>query len=254
MLVFVSSIIVYNAFDNDIKAYYVNTSSTSDMIVLTNNGGDAVICDIGNGSKSSYSKAMGSMQDGRATEIKALILTKYTRAHTASLYSLFSSQRVRQVWVPHPRNEEEFYLMYPIKEVADRFGVDIYVYEYGDSLNIFEFTTVKAESYYIDRSVQEIVVLQIETRKDALTYCAPAFNECREREIEKINSFLKKSEFIVMGNSGPKTKTRYVLPDNKFAEVIVFSDKTKAAYYTKNNNLSAEYYLVDKSCLFRLEE
>ena len=254
MLLLVASISVYNYLDDGVKASYINASSTSDMIVLANNDNDAVICDVGNGSISSYSKALNSVYDLRATEIKALVLTKYTRAHSATLYSLFSSQKVRQIWIPRPRSEEEYYLMYPIKEVADALGVESYVYEYGDSLKVFEFTSIVPESYYIDRSVQEIVVLQVKTRKDALTYCAPAFNECGKDEVKRINTFLEKSEFIVMGNSGPKTKSYYGLPDNRFAETIVFSDNIRAAYYSKNNNLSAEYYIVNDSCLFQLEE
>ncbi len=254
ILVFVSSIFVYNALDDGVKVAYVNTSSTSDMIVLSNNSGDAVICDIGNGSVSSYNKALKSVYDGRATEIQALVLTKYTRAHSATLYALFSSQKVRQVWLPRPRNEEEFYLMYPIKEIADMHEVDTYVYEYGDSLKVFEFTSIVPECYNIDRSVQEIVVLQIKTRKDALTYLSPAFNECSKNTVQRINSLLDKSEFIVLGNSGPKTKSFYSLPDNKVAEIVAFSDKTRAAYYVKNKDIPAEYYIVDDRCVFKLEE
>ena len=100
----------------------------------------------------------------------------------------------------------------------------------------------------------EIVVLQVKTRKDAFTYCAPAFNECDQSAIDTIDRFLEKSEFFVMGNSGPKTKSYYSLPNNRFAEVIVFSDNIRAAYYTENKNISAEYYIVEDNCLFRLEE
>lgn len=254
MLLFISSIFVYNVFDDNVKVSYVNASSTSDMLVLSNNSGNAVICDIGNGSISSYSKVLNSVYDTRATEIQALVLTKYTRAHSGTLYSLFSSQMVRQLWLPRPRNEEDYYLMFPLKEVADRFGVDTYVYEYGDSLEVFEFTSIIAESYYIDRSVQEIVVLRVKTRQDSLTYCAPAFNECAEAAVTDINKFLGKSDFIIMGNSGPKTKSRYSLPDGNSQEVIAFSDEIRAAYYIENKNISAKYYLVDDRCLFRLEE
>jgi hypothetical protein len=110
------------------------------------------------------------------------------------------------------------------------------------------------ECYNIDRSVQEIVVLQIKTRKDALTYLSPAFNECLKNTVQRIKSLLDKSEFIVLGNSGPKTKSFYSLPDNKVAEIVAFSDKTRAAYYVKNKDIPAEYYIVDDRCVFKLEE
>lgn len=252
--IFIGSAFVYNVYDSGAKITYVNASSNSDLLVMADSRGQAIICDIGNGSNTSYNKALDAVYDLRATEIKALVLTKYTTAHCGSLYSMFTSQKVRLLWVPRPETEEDYHLLAFIKDLADRYSVPIRVYDLGEYLNVFSFTTIMVENYYIDRSVSEIVLVEVAGRKESLVYCSPAFNECDETSLNEINNKLKRAEFIVFGNSGPKTKSFYTISSESDAEALVFSDKIRASYFVKSKKLTAERYLVSDTCKFIIEE
>ena len=254
IVVFIGSIGIFNFVDDSYKVTYVTPSSQSDLLVITDNNGEAIICDMGNGSTTSYNQALNSVHEYRATEIKALVLTKYSTYHYSSTFTLFSSQKVRQLWIPRPRNEKEYYLMIPVVDVAREKGVDVFVYDYGDDFNIFNTLSIEVYSYYIERSAKVIPIVNVSTKEDSLTYIAPAFNECTDSEIAEINKCIRVSEFLIFGKCGPLTKSKYQIPTYKTTEIIAFGDKTRAAYYIKNTNYSIEYYIVDEGCTFRLKK
>ncbi len=248
---FIGVTVAYNAMESDkVRVDYVNTSSTSDMLVLSK-GGNAIICDIGNGSKSSYNSATGYASLARATEIKAVILTKYSRSHSASLYEVFTSQMVRELWLPYPENESEYHLMAPLITLAEKYGVPSYIYRRGDNLEAFEFTLISTDSFSIDRSSVPTIVVSIKTRNEKLTYCGSAFNECNE--VEDINKYLKNSDFVIFGTVGPKVKTEFFLPENSDVHTVIFGDKLHSAYYNENHN-HPDSYLAEKTCNIYLTE
>ncbi len=253
IIIFVSAISLYNGSGRgSVNVTYVNTSSQTDMLVMTDNIGNAVICDVGGGSKSSYYLALDALYSERATEIKSIVLTKYATIHSSSLYEVFTSEKVRELWVPYPDTRDNYYKMLSVRELAERYGVDVRVYKYGERLYIFEHTTIVINNYYIDRSVRPISLVSVTTRNDRLTYCSPAFNECDATD--DIYAEFDKSEFIIFGDSGPKSKTYYSIPDNDITEVVAFSDDIRVSYFKENGRIGAEYYKVPNVCKFRLEE
>lgn len=252
IVIFISAIFIYNAADSkNINVSYINTSSNSDMIVMSK-GGEAIICDIGNGSGDSYYQAVPYVYDGRATEIKAIILTRYTRAHSGTLYDVFSNEKVRELWIPEPKNQDDYHKMVPIVSLAESFGVDVYMYEDGEGLYVFNYTNIKVFHYYLERSVVPVSVVSVSTRSKRLLYCAPGFNECEEAE--EINKLLSKSEYVIFGNCGPKTKTAYSVPESNEADIIVFSDKIRAAYFEANGTDNPMLVYVPDSCRILLQE
>ena len=93
MLVFIGVAVTYESINADqIKVTYVNASSNSDMLVVSSER-EAVICEVSNGSVTSYSKALAELKEVRATEIKAIILTRYTNSNVATLYQVFQGYR-----------------------------------------------------------------------------------------------------------------------------------------------------------------
>ena len=253
VIIFVSAISLYNGSGRDgINVTYVNASSQTDMLVLTDNIGNAVICDVGGGSKSSYYLALDALYSERATEIKSIVLTKYATIHSSSLYEMFTSEKVREVWVPYPDTQDDYYKMLFVSELAERYGVEVRVYEYGESLCVFENTTIAINNYHIDRSVRPISLVSVATDNDRLTYCSPAFNECDGRD--DVYAEFEKSEFIIFGNAGPKSKTYYSIPNSDVTEVVAFSDDIRVSYFQGNVMNNAEYYRVSDVCRFRLEE
>lgn len=252
LTLFVGAIVAYNAMESDrIRVDYVNSSSESDMLVLSK-GGEAIICDIGNGSKSSYNDAIGYASLVRVTEIKAVMLTKYSRSNSASLYEVFTTQKVRELWLPYPENEDEYHLMAPLTELAEKYGVTAYVFERGDDLEAFEFTLIRTESFFIDRSTVPTILVNLKTREGILTYCGSAFNECDE--LDEINKYLKSSDYVIFGTTGPKVKTKFGLPENCDAHTLIFGDKAHAAYFTETNDDSYSTFWVESICSIYLKE
>jgi len=254
LIVFVGAMYIYNYSEKDtVSVYYANASSTSDMLVISNNG-ESIICDIGSGSNSSYYSILDAISEARSTEIRAIILSRYTRKHVSSLYNVFTNQKVKELWIPYPLNEDDYYKMVRIVEYAEKYGVGVRVYLDGETLCIFEDTQITLHSYKINRSVTAISLISINTPRDRLVYCSPAFNETSIDDIEEINRILADADYIIFGNKGPKTKTDYSIPADNKASLIAFSDEIRAAYYTEISNRSISYSLVTDHCKFCLED
>ena len=253
VVLFVAMISLYNGTGKGkIDVTYVNVNESSDMLVLTDNVGNAVICDVGNGSNTSYYKALDVIYDAKAVEVKAIVLTRYLNYHNSSLHMMFTKEKVRELWLPYPQNEKDLGIMKMLASKAERYGVKVFIYEEGEALSLFENTNMRINSYNIDRSVKPIATVCIITDKEVLTYCSSAYNECDE--IAEIERRLKNSNFIVFGDFGPKIKTSYSIPKNDRTEYIVFSNSTRAEYYENSGMEDIQYRIVPDSCRIRLSE
>jgi hypothetical protein len=251
---FVGAMYVYNYSERDIvSVYYSNASSTSDMLVISSNG-ESIICDIGSGSNNSYYSVTDAVSEARSTEIRAIVLSRYTRRHISSLYNIFTTEKVRELWIPYPYNAEDYYKMALIVEYAEQYGVAVRVYQDGEVLHIFEDTELTLHSYHIERSVTAISLISIETPKERLVYCSPAFNETRPEQVEEISQILSGSDYIIFGNKGPKTKTEYSIPPENKVSLIAFSDEMRAAYYIESSKRPISYSLVGENCRFCLND
>ena len=253
VVLFVAMVSLYNGTGKGkIDVTYVNVNASSDMLVLTDNVGNAVICDVGNGSNTSYYEALDIMYDARAVEVKAIVLTRYLNYHNSSLQMMFTKEKVRELWLPYPQNEKDLGIMKMLASKAERYGVKVFIYEEGEALSLFENTNMRINSYNIDRSVKPVSTICIITGKEVLTYCSSAYNECDE--IAEIERRLRNSNFIIFGDSGPKIKTSYSVPKNDRTEYIVFSNAARAEYYENSGMEDIQYRIVSDSCRIRLSE
>ena len=229
--VFIGAIGLYEYQNRDqLKISYINASSNSDMLVLSNER-DVVICDLSNGSKTSYQLTYDEIYETRATEIDVIILTRFTNQHSATLLSVFETNMVREVWVPTPQNSDEYSKMERLYEYAAKNSVDIFVYDYGESLYAFEHTAIEHINDYIDRSTVPVSLVTVFTGKEQLTYCSPAFNETEI--VDRAEFYFSKSKHIIFGNRGPKTHSEYTVSDATKASSIVFADETRVGYFVK---------------------
>ena len=253
VLLFVVMISFYNGTGKGkIDVTYVNVNTSSDMLVLTDNVGNAIICDVGNGSNTSYYKALDVMYDARAVDVRAIVLTKYLNYHNSSLQMMFTKEKVHELWLPYPKNEDDLGIMKMLVSKAETYGVKVFIYEDGDALSLFENTNMRINNYSIDRSVKPISTVCIITDKEVLTYCSSAYNECDG--ISEIERRLRNSNFIIFGDSGPNLKTPYTVPENDRTEYIVFSNETRASYYESSGMDGIEYRVVPDWCRIRLNE
>ena len=233
-----------------VKVSYINASSKSDMIVISN-GGEAIVCDIGNGSNKSFNLALNEVYASRATEISAVILTHYENTYPSSLQKLFSTQKVRQLWLPVPQNEADYYKMLPIIEKARLEDVALFTYDVGSTLSAFSFVNIDLQIDNISRSKEEIVLISIYGRRDRLTYASPAFNESSLNDIASF--YFGRSDYVVFGNKGAKTFTDYSIPDGSRVRAIAFADDIRAAYFD-TPDFDVEYFTVPDKIDFYFEK
>ena len=253
LLIFVGAITTYEFSTKDtVKISYLNCSSTADMIVISNQR-DAIICDIGNGSNKSFNIALNEVYNARATEIRAVMLTHYENSYPSSLYKLFSTIKVWELWLPTPQTEEDYNVMIPIVEKANRADVKVYTFTTDSTLSAFSFVNIELKLDKIARSKEEIVLLTVYGRKDRFTYASPAFNE--SNLLDDANRYFGKSDYVVFGNKGAKTHCTYSIPENTGISAIAFADNIRAANFEQSNNSAdIQYFLVPEKIDFFFEK
>jgi ComEC/Rec2-related protein len=252
VLLMIGTCFVYERINEEnVRVSYINASSNSDMLVVSNNR-EAVICDISNGSKSSYSLALNEAFEARVTEIKAIVLTRYTYSHHATFYELFQSERVWELWLPQPESYEEYCIMERMYDTASANGVKVYLYKKGEALRIFDYTYLEHVQEYIERSAVPVSVVSIYTSKERVTYVAPGFNESAANEYAEY--VFTKSDYVVFGNRGPKTKTNYSIKNLNSVEAIFFADEARAAYFDSKEYGNPALFLVPEKITVIIEK
>ena len=226
---------------DQLKVSYFNASSVSDMIVISNER-EAVICDISNGSQTSYQYALNELSEVRATEIKAIMLTRYTYRHNATLYSVFQRYKVRQLWVPNPENLDDYYKMETLYRYAAKNGVSVYVYQEGETFSPFEHSYIEHRNEYIERSQVPIDLVIVSSGRERLTYVSPAFNESVLNE--EAEFAFARSQYVIIGSRGPKVKTPYSISNKYRIKTIAFANERNAAFFTEPEHSFTAYYLV----------
>ena len=159
---------------------------------------------------------------------------------------------VRELWLPYPESTDEYNLMVPLVDLARDCGVDVYVFERGSNIEAFEFTTIVTENYYIDRSKMPITLVNIASRGGSLTYCGSAFNE--SDSLSEINNYLKRSDYIIFGAQGPKTKKHYSLPEGNSADMVIFADQIRAAYFEESKIQRFKRVLAEDYCTVYIKD
>ena len=241
----IGAIFIYEKTNDDkLNVSYINVSSNSDIIVLSSER-QAIICDVSNGSLTSYEYALDKISESRATEIKAIMLTRYTNQHNATMYRLFQRNKVREVWIPYPQNSEECYMMETLFGFAKDNNVSVYIYESDETMRAFEHAYIEHENTYIERSAVPIDLINIYTGSEHLTYTSPAFIESELSEKAKYS--FSRSQYVIFGSRGPKPKSLFELGgDLRKTEVVTFSDENNVGYFSRPEYSFIAFYLVPK--------
>ena len=219
ILSFIITVAIVNLNDaNNVHITYLNTSSRSDIIVLTNSD-DAIICDLSNGSKNAFYYALDVIDNSRISEIEAIMLSDYHTAHIPTLSEIFKSRIVREIWLPEPTDEDSYYRLLAIVEIAKENNVTAKMYTLGKSLLAFGGVDINLVQDYIKRSTVPISALKIECGNDTFTYISPAFVECESRELFDI--IIYDSEYVILGTRGPNIKEDFALYTSNLKELLI---------------------------------
>ncbi len=233
-----------------IDVTYLNTSSRSDIIVATNNG-DAVILDFSNGSQSAFSSALEVVDNSRVSEVEAIMLSDYHTAHISTLSKIFKRRMVRQIWLPEPVDEDSYYRMLSIIEVARENNVKARMYNLEDNLYAFGELKVTLDQSYLERSTVPVSVMSVECNDSALVYFSPSYVECDDRQ--DLENVISRADYLIAGARGPKVKKYYSVGSATDAKEIAIPEIAMAIYLDTqqiNEDLSILINSKDRSYTF----
>ena len=242
LAVLVGVMTVYEHINKDnLNVAYINSAQRSDIIVLSDER-EVVICDLSNGSKKAYNLALTETFESRATEIDAIIMTRYTNAHISTYHSVLAQNRVRGIWAPYPENDEEHEMLERLYHIAEQNGVAVYVYKSGDRFGVFDHVVIEHSRDYIDRSVVPIDLVGIFTGKENLTYISSAYSE--SELCDKAEYYISESKYVIFGGRGPTVKQKYTIESAGKLKAIAFANEELIGLFEKPDTAFISYYLV----------
>ncbi|MGI6167120.1 MAG: ComEC/Rec2 family competence protein [Eubacteriales bacterium] len=217
----------------------------NEMLVITSQG-DAVICDISDGSRSNIGLALAAADREGVSEIKVYMLTHYHQKHIASTEWLLMIEIVRELWLPEPRDEREYGVMLSLVYIAEKQGCNTIMYKPGTPLVVFGSGALVADTAYIKRSTHPTVMLSLDFGDEKFTYVGVSVQE--SSLYPAASEHIAKSRDIVFGIHGPVTKTpfSYDTLARDIRTVVFAGDEIVAAFkYTpEQESLLSEAVLV----------
>lgn len=219
---------------SEVTVTYRQTSAASEALLLTNGRG-AVICDLSDGSLTAMSTAVRQVQSMGTTELSAVVLTHYHSRMPGMLYRLFSSERVRLLFLPEPVTENDWYLLSSVLDTAERAGVPVRLYrpgnahQDGDVLTLFGGTSLCLYVDRIGRSAQPVLLVSVRTERDALLYAGSALSE--SGLAPAADRLAAGCDVLILGGHGPLYKQTYGLPAGCTAGTVCFGTTDAAAYF-----------------------
>ena len=241
-LFFVIIGITSNQNSNMVRISYVNQGENRDIILATNVD-KTILIDMTPGYSSSINLAFDEMSKINATKIDSYILTHYTTSHISSLSKAFKKQIVRKLYLPKPRDKDDYFRMISIMGCAKDNGVTVDFFEFDtDNDWILDGLTLNIKRDFIDRSTAPTVMVEMDVGDDRLTYLSSSYAEGNLR----LPAFerMYETDFLIFGSRGPTPKQTFKIQNGMNIKEIVFSSKKVAAYYDASSYVFPDTRLV----------
>lgn len=195
----------------------------SELLTL-NEGETTVLCDLTDGSYTTYRELLHNGLPQGTTEIEALVLTHYHKRHIASVYKLLGDCRVRTIFLPltlpdatQDKATQDEGILRSIAALAKERRVQVRYYLPSEGVDVTDTLTLE-ELYYcmLKRSTHPTIAVSWSYRQDAqdvgdrLTLLgASAWEGSAWQEILKDVALC---DALILSNHGPVIKTDYSVP------------------------------------------
>ena len=126
-------IAAYNTLAPNNMSYY--KSGSSEMVSITSRGKTSIV-DMSNGAYDGFSDALGDSAKHGATYVDSIIFTNITNYHISSMDYFMRRNIVKSIYIPMPNDQEDVSRALELSELADRLGVNVYLYENGDTFEV----------------------------------------------------------------------------------------------------------------------
>ena len=199
------SILLYNGSRADfVRAEYY----FGDGMVLSSNDG-AYVLDMSEGSFGDLYEGVALAKENCFTEIDGIVLTHYHSDHISSLKRLVKTFKIHSVYLPMPQNEKEDLNMRSIVRVLLEEGVDAYIYNSNEELNILSGKLVLSNRAYTGNYAHPSYVLSYRNGEGRITYIGkPYFNTYLE-ESRAFAEYINESDYLIVGSDGRKITEKF---------------------------------------------
>lgn len=211
----------------EVRVSYLVPSTTSEMLVMTR-GQEAVICELSSGSRRAFLTAAEEASAAGATELSAVILTDYHSATASALLQLTERETVRNLWLPKPTCEEDYFLLLACLEVSARTGTPAVIYDHGDVLTLFGEASLSVQRTSLSRSVQPVLLLTLTTPTQKLTVCGRSILES-DLALPALVA-MGESDTVILSNKGPVMKEPLFIPWTPNVREVYLANKVVAAH------------------------
>ena len=218
------------------------TGGKSELLML-HEGSAAVVCDMTDGSYSTYRTLLREGLPPSVTEIEALVLTHYHNRHITAVYQLLGDIKVRTLWLPMTMPDTDAdkavhdeSLLRSLAAFAKRRRVEVRYYLPSEGAHILD--TLKLERLYfemIKRSTHPTLAMswlhEGKERDARLFYLgASAWESAQSGEVL---TQLTDADAVIFGGHGPVIKTEYTLDAwYRAPQLVVFSNDDSRATIT----------------------
>ena len=229
-IVFCGIINVDNKFYNNIVQIDYIGGKESEMLLLRD-GRNYSIVDISSGGSSHSNNAYILSLKNCATEISSYIITHYHNYHISSTQKILKKAVVRKLYLPYPQNIDEYYIMSSLITVAYGEKADVILYDANGETYISDnLELVLSPRYYLKRSTHPTFYLTLKSRDKYFSYFTESVFESVQNKEELYNT-IEKSDFVLLGAHGPKSKTDGIsLIDSESKSIIFANEEVKSAF------------------------
>lgn len=222
--------------------YLLHTANTADHVnilavnlkkndfILINRGGKTLICDFSDGTYTQAKRAAALTKNELCdASADALLLTHLHRYHIATFRKLADNNRLEYLIMPEPYDEKTADIAKGLKEAANERNISVITYS-PDNSSTLDFSGCSitiSETVFIDRSVQPIMFLSVDTGNGVFSYFSSAVFESELSD--KAINLASHSDAVWYGIHGPVIKN--TLPEiTVYGKVIVSSPAVNEGY------------------------
>ncbi|MBQ8174605.1 MAG: ComEC/Rec2 family competence protein [Clostridia bacterium] len=179
------------------NALLYTISSKNEVLILYSER-RALLCDYTDGGYETVALTTSEAAQLRLTEYEGYLLTHYHENHTSSVEEILESYKVRTLYLPTPRNEEEKAIYHTLREAAEKEGVSFVRYDENTRILLGNLTFIPHAGLTVGGHVDgAATVLSDEAR---LTYLGGAFR--REENCAAAEEAVAKSTHLLFGRHG----------------------------------------------------
>ena len=193
---------LYEAPRKDITYVGIQNKKQNDVLVFSSAEGN-VIMDMTNGSKSAVASADSILDKLHRTDADALILTRLNDSAVSAVTNYGTAIKVRKVYYPAPKNEEEGEITARITESASDIRAEAVPYRFGESLDAAGISLC-VHSEYVEHSAVPIRAVSADIGGKSILYVSSGITH--SAYIKEIRNAAAKADMLIIGSAGPKNK------------------------------------------------